>query len=419
MPVNAVVTGTIVANTPPATSCFFSTPPSGGARLTAAGTNIDTGTSCGLGGSDRSSTDPRLTTLANYGGVTLTHSLRDGSPALDTYRHGDCPPIDQRGFGRPGGAACDVGAFERGGASGILVPIPLPSRRDVIGGGIFLMSVGRAVTTSLRSGDFRPCAPGKSIRLSPNGGWYEPRDAQLGVRGELLFRRSGKRAVALGNLLVLLDGTRGRVLALRAPTARALHLFDVALLQYAPQSAVGSLRLSAAAARLLNRLLGTGAFRSGMSCGRLLLQLRIGRDPGFPPPVQPSPPPPPPPPPPQAQTFTLTVSVDPSDGGEVRGPGIDCPSDCSETYAAGTSVTLTRDADDDFEFDHWEGACSGGSSTCGVTMDADKSVTAKFKPKPQQQPECSDGKDNDNDGFTDFSGQDPQCSSPQDDSEST
>jgi CSLREA domain-containing protein len=64
--------------------------------------------------------DASLGPLANNGGPTLTHALLAGSPAIDT---GDpaqpgsggtaCPASDQRGFFRPQGAACDIGAVER------------------------------------------------------------------------------------------------------------------------------------------------------------------------------------------------------------------------------------------------------------------------------------------------------------------
>jgi hypothetical protein len=59
-------------------------------------------------------------TLANNGGLTLTHTLVKGSPAIDAVNDGTCPPpaVDQRGFARPqdgdgdGGPACDIGSFE-------------------------------------------------------------------------------------------------------------------------------------------------------------------------------------------------------------------------------------------------------------------------------------------------------------------
>jgi predicted outer membrane repeat protein len=66
--------------------------------------------------------DTRL--LENNGGPTPTVALLPGSPAVDAIPIGDCVdqgnnPVktDQRGFGRPAGPACDIGAFELGATS--------------------------------------------------------------------------------------------------------------------------------------------------------------------------------------------------------------------------------------------------------------------------------------------------------------
>ncbi|HEX2031687.1 MAG TPA: Calx-beta domain-containing protein [Actinomycetota bacterium] len=58
--------------------------------------------------------DPLLGPLQYNGGPpTFTHDLLDGSPAIDAGSP-DCPPpeTDQRGFNRPIGPACDIGAVE-------------------------------------------------------------------------------------------------------------------------------------------------------------------------------------------------------------------------------------------------------------------------------------------------------------------
>jgi hypothetical protein len=82
----------------------------------------------------------------------------------------------------------------------------------------------------------------------------------------------------------------------------------------------------------------------------------------------------------------LTVTI--SGAGKVTGPGISCGSgtirDCSEVYPQGTVVTLKAQGyvnlriDQDWELDHWEGACSGFDLTCTVTMSAARSVKAVF-----------------------------------------
>lgn len=63
--------------------------------------------------------NPLLGPLQFNGGVTQTHALLDGSPAIDAGNTGGCTdnlgaPIttDQRGVHRPYGPYCDIGAFE-------------------------------------------------------------------------------------------------------------------------------------------------------------------------------------------------------------------------------------------------------------------------------------------------------------------
>jgi len=64
--------------------------------------------------------DAKLGVLADNGGFTQTHGLGDGSPAVDAGNPAApgsggaaCAATDQRGFLRPLGAACDMGASER------------------------------------------------------------------------------------------------------------------------------------------------------------------------------------------------------------------------------------------------------------------------------------------------------------------
>ena len=57
--------------------------------------------------------------------------------------------------------------------------------------------------------------------------------------------------------------------------------------------------------------------------------------------------------------------------------GILCGGDCSETYTAGTSVSLVASAATGSVFSGWSGACSG-SGACTVSMALPRSVTATF-----------------------------------------
>jgi len=60
--------------------------------------------------------DPLLGPLQDNGGSTFTHALLPGSPALNagvcTEASGATVTTDQRGYPRPAGPACDIGAYE-------------------------------------------------------------------------------------------------------------------------------------------------------------------------------------------------------------------------------------------------------------------------------------------------------------------
>jgi len=76
----------------------------------------------------------------------------------------------------------------------------------------------------------------------------------------------------------------------------------------------------------------------------------------------------------------LTVSLAGSGAGTVSGSGISCPGNCSDSYGASTTVTLTATPAAGSTFAGWSGACSG-TGTCTVAMSADRSVTAIFPAK--------------------------------------
>ena len=82
-----------------------------------------------------------------------------------------------------------------------------------------------------------------------------------------------------------------------------------------------------------------------------------------------------------APTFTLIVSKTGAGSGSVTSsvPGINCGVACSQTYSAGTVVTLTATPASGSTFSGWGGACAG-TGTCNVTMDAPRSVSAGFTP---------------------------------------
>ncbi len=57
--------------------------------------------------------DPRLGPLANNGGLTKTHALLKGSPAINAGDDSIAPPTDQRGVKRPQGPHVDIGALRK------------------------------------------------------------------------------------------------------------------------------------------------------------------------------------------------------------------------------------------------------------------------------------------------------------------
>ena len=77
---------------------------------------------------------------------------------------------------------------------------------------------------------------------------------------------------------------------------------------------------------------------------------------------------------------TLTVTKAGTGSGTVTSApgGISCGNDCTESYANGTSVTLTAVASAGSTFAGWSGSGCSGTGTCTVSMTAAWSVTATF-----------------------------------------
>jgi len=73
-----------------------------------------------------------LAPLANNGGLTLTHALPEGSPAVNAGDNSACPARDQRGQFR-NDSRCDIGAFELMPTTNFFV-VPLPNDKSVIFG---------------------------------------------------------------------------------------------------------------------------------------------------------------------------------------------------------------------------------------------------------------------------------------------
>jgi PKD domain/Divergent InlB B-repeat domain len=80
-------------------------------------------------------------------------------------------------------------------------------------------------------------------------------------------------------------------------------------------------------------------------------------------------------------SFALSVTKSGTGTGKVTSPaGIDCGATCSFTFPGATVVTLTATADPGMFFMGWSGSGCSGIGTCSVTMNAAKTVDAKFEP---------------------------------------
>lgn len=79
--------------------------------------------------------------------------------------------------------------------------------------------------------------------------------------------------------------------------------------------------------------------------------------------------------PPPVVNHTLTVSK--QGEGSITGTGINCGTDCTESLAANTQITLTATPAANFTFTDWDG-CTSSNNVCQITLDAAKTVTAKF-----------------------------------------
>jgi uncharacterized repeat protein (TIGR01451 family) len=83
------------------------------ANMVSQGHNIDDDNTCNLSAvGDIPGTDPLLGPLQDNGGMTATHALLEGSPAINQADDNDCPSTDQRNVSRPQGLGCDIGAYE-------------------------------------------------------------------------------------------------------------------------------------------------------------------------------------------------------------------------------------------------------------------------------------------------------------------
>jgi YD repeat-containing protein len=80
------------------------------------------------------------------------------------------------------------------------------------------------------------------------------------------------------------------------------------------------------------------------------------------------------------ETYTLTVTRSGAGSGTITSSpsGIDCGSDCGETYDQGTNVTLTATPAAGSTFAGWSGDGCSGTGNCQVAVNSDTTITATF-----------------------------------------
>jgi hypothetical protein len=79
-------------------------------------------------------------------------------------------------------------------------------------------------------------------------------------------------------------------------------------------------------------------------------------------------------------SFSRVLSVTKTGNGRVTSSpaGIDCGTDCTESYPDGTVVTLTAIPDSGWTVLGWSGACAGQGNPCQVTMNDSKNAAVTF-----------------------------------------
>ncbi len=129
-----------------------------GGTLVSHGHNLETADTCSLrANGDLTNTDPKLGTLNNNGGPTLTEALGSGSPAIDAGDNALCPATDQRGASRSENATCDIGAYE------LLHSITVTNADDSGSGSLRDAITRSGAETTI---GFSPALNGQTIRLT-------------------------------------------------------------------------------------------------------------------------------------------------------------------------------------------------------------------------------------------------------------
>lgn len=77
-------------------------------------------------------------------------------------------------------------------------------------------------------------------------------------------------------------------------------------------------------------------------------------------------------------TASLSLAATGTGGGTVRTSALECTTSCEEEVPAGSTVSVSAQADPGSAFVGWSGACSGSAPSCEVQMESSAAVRATF-----------------------------------------
>ena len=151
----------------------------------ATGTIVDLGNNTSSDGTptfsttnSRNNLDPLLVALDDNGGPTLTMALLPGSPAIDAIYDNSAPSFDERGYARPFGPRSDIGAFEYGSSTNLLVISGVVMAGDMPFPGVTIRA-GNSSSTTTTNGTYSFLLSGGTnvnytIYPMPLGYFYPP-----------------------------------------------------------------------------------------------------------------------------------------------------------------------------------------------------------------------------------------------------
>ena len=82
----------------------------------------------------------------------------------------------------------------------------------------------------------------------------------------------------------------------------------------------------------------------------------------------------------EPRRFPLTVQIQGSGRVTASGTNLDCSANCNIELEEGRRITLLAEPDAGYRFDSWSGSCSGAASSCEITLNQARSVSAQFEP---------------------------------------